>query len=82
MRKDGGPAFPGFPETVGMQYMEGCHPIDCSGLTKRQWYAGLAMQGLLVCDADYAAKTYDRHLVERAFAIADAMLSEKQEPNQ
>lgn len=45
-------------------------------MTLRQWYAGLAMQGLLACDE------YERGLVpEIAYKLADAMIAEgKKQP--
>ena len=43
----------------------------CKGLTKREWYAGLAMLGLLP-HAGLALTTFE--LAERAFEVADAML--------
>jgi len=43
----------------------------CKGLTKREWYAGLAMLGLLP-PAGASFTTYE--LAERSFEIADAMM--------
>jgi hypothetical protein len=43
----------------------------CKGLTKREWYAGLAMLGLLP-HAGSSLTTYE--LAERSFEIADAMM--------
>ena len=43
----------------------------CNGLTKREWYAGLAMMGLIPC-AGVSLTTYE--LADRAFEVADAML--------
>ena len=43
----------------------------CKGLTKREWYAGLAMLGLMPC-AGVSLTTYE--LADRAFEVADAML--------
>lgn len=43
----------------------------CKGLTKREWYAGLAMLGLLP-HAGRDLTTFE--LAEHAFEVADAML--------
>ena len=62
-----GPAFPVFPETgTG-------HGAAFRGLTKREWYAGQAMQGLLVgflLDAD------SEQIAQAAIKHADALLKE------
>ena len=44
----------------------------CNGLTKREWYAGLAMMALTPHVIDVKATFYE--LAERAFLIADAMV--------
>jgi hypothetical protein len=44
----------------------------CKGLTKREWYAGLAMMGLIPHALTINANSYE--LAERAFLIADAMV--------
>lgn len=45
-----------------------------SGMTLRQWYAGMAMQGILAREGDI----YDcsKDVAETAFRYADAMLKE------
>lgn len=46
------------------------------GLTKREHFAGLAMQGLLACNATYDGKTIARsELAEDALGFADALIS-------
>ena len=55
-----------------------------TGLTKRQWYAGMAMQGLCVGCAGmlgenfsaYAKGHCDAIISQRAFVLADAMIAE------
>jgi hypothetical protein len=44
----------------------------CKGLTKREWYAGLAMMGLIPHVIAINANSYE--LADRAFLIADAMV--------
>jgi len=57
MGKDGGNAF---PDVMG----------NNSGLTKREWLAGLAMQGLIVHG------TFMHETAEKAVKYADALLKE------
>jgi len=56
----GGPAFP-VPQ-----------PCCREGMTLRQWYAGLAMQGLLAADADLVQNSLE--IAARAWLQADDML--------
>lgn len=50
-----------------------------SGLTKRQWYAGMAMQGLLAAQIHGFNDTSARGpFVSMAFEIADAMLQHEE----
>ncbi len=44
----------------------------CKGLTKREWYAGLAMMALIPHATAINANSYE--LADRAFLIADAMV--------
>ena len=44
----------------------------CNGLTKREWYAGLAMMALIPHATAINANSYE--LADRAFQIADAMV--------
>jgi hypothetical protein len=61
---DGGPAYP----NVSLDH-HGFVGRD-TGLTKREWFAGMAVQGIL---ADGETGTKD--LVPRAYRIADAMIA-------
>lgn len=74
-RENGGPAFPraGF----GFAYPGGgneCEPSE-SGMTLRDWFAGMALQGILANSGvgssvkGYAADAYD---------LADKMLDERE----
>lgn len=48
-----------------------------SGITIRQHFAGLAMQGLLAADAKYGGKTNNyKMLAEDALCHADALIAE------
>lgn len=48
-----------------------------SGITKREWMAGMAMQGLLAYSVTVSSSglSYDI-IVEKSYKIADAMLKE------
>ena len=67
--KDGGSAFP--HEAYGMGQAS-------NGMTLRQWYAGMAMQGILCspgwCHAEFINKP--ELYAQDACAIADAILKE------
>lgn len=63
----GGPAFP-----HGPTHQYGSHP----GMSLRQWYAGMAMQGLLASETEENDKGYSE-LAEMAFKQADAMLEQE-----
>lgn len=55
------------------------------GMTIRQWYAGLAMQGLiargaLTCTLDGLSRPFnEKEVKEQAFAMADEMIKEGNE---
>lgn len=76
-RKDGGTAFP----TVSDQhYGDGMTAVTANpGMTLRQWYAGMAMNGFLAT-MPRATDTEMPHLFEiaalRSFQLADAMIAE------
>lgn len=57
---------------VGMAFNE-----NAKGLTKREYFAGLAMQGLLSANAMYNGKTDERALISQdAIAHADELLKQ------
>lgn len=69
---DGGAAFP----RAGADYGHGGN-LEQDGMTLRQWYAGLAMQGLLSANATYGGQTNARSsLASDAVAHADALIAE------
>jgi hypothetical protein len=75
-RKDGGPDNPpAFPPNAGWRDND----PDCRGLSMRDWFAGQAIGSALACmnpvtiEPDANAK-----LARMAYALADAMLSERQ----
>lgn len=68
-------------------YVEGqaCHSIRSYGLTKREYFAALAMQGM--CARSYPAdKQWDKPFVEyvqkAAVEVADAMIAELSHPKE
>ena len=63
-KQDGGPAFPSVGEGFGNP------TYSAPGMSLRQWYAGMAMQGLLV--------RYETVNACDAFRIADDMIREGQ----
>ena len=54
----------GYPHATGL--------APCNGLTKREWYAGLAMMGLMPHAIAISANAHE--LASRAFLIADGMI--------
>ena len=69
---------PAFPEMIFVQSgeaLEYCTVHSYAGLTKRQYFAGLAMQGLLSCES-----TTFECANENAIRCADALLEELSKP--
>lgn len=66
--KTGGPAFP-----IKGPLMT----CDEQGVTLRDWFAGLAMQGMLACGEQHDANT-SSVLSEDAYKIADTMLKARE----
>jgi hypothetical protein len=52
------------------------HRTDETGMTLRDYFAGLAMQGLLT--AETVGGYSNSHIAEIAYSIADAMLKERE----
>lgn len=67
-KPDGGYAFP-------HSYANGEYTTD-GGMTLRQWYAGLAMQGLMDAVKPSFVFTGDTTLARICFSISDAMIAE------
>ena len=67
MKDTGGPAFP--HSRLGS---------DADGMTLRDWFAGMAMQGLMSARNPILTKIAD--ITEGAYEMADAMLAERSEP--
>jgi hypothetical protein len=66
---DGGSAFP-------MGYHPEGNNADHTGMSLRDWFAGMAMQGLL--SKDYYSFTSDLDdAVIQAYKVADAMIAER-----
>lgn len=65
--KDGGPAF---PITERQEHLDGATVCaEWPGISKREWFAGMALQGLMLAGRESRA-------AEIAFQYADAMISE------
>ncbi len=65
----------------GMVYPHNADDISqIDGITRRDWLAGLAMQGLLAKGIDYYTgcdpENVENELPMRAYGIADAMIAE------
>lgn len=71
--KDGGPAFPGKSEG-----QTGYSTYRYTGMSLRDWLAGMAMQGLLIAclTGDHPGDDFE-DLAGCAYTNADAMLKER-----
>lgn len=67
---NGGPAYP----VYGSTYHDPPYEIDFKDMSLRDWFAGMALTGLLSDTPEYQADV----LVEQAFELADAMLKERE----
>ena len=65
--KDGGPAFP----SEQGETSKGWNQTYESGLTKREWFAGMALQGLL---ANPSTILKQADIPELSFEYADSMI--------
>lgn len=69
IKDDGGDAFPCTGNPEHDQYMP--------GMSKRDWFAGMALQGMLANCAD--ERGFDKGFSEVAYCHADAMLKARGE---
>lgn len=78
--KDGGPAF---PQPVagcvdGSVYEARQVAQDAGGMSIRDWFAGMALQGIVASACERAEKEWDAELgAAYSYQIADAMLAER-----
>lgn len=81
MMPNGGPAFPNppklVPEIVPDEFTNSL--IQQPGMTLRDYFAAAALQGLIACqDSDDRAQQWlENFAVSSAYALADAMLKER-----
>ena len=71
--KDGGPAFP-------VPVSEEMLPIAIGGMSLRDWFAGMALQGLCVTNEHTSEPgTWNAdYLAHAAFRFADAMIAQRE----
>lgn len=70
---DGGPAF---PRPIGGDISSDFNDSQ-QGMTLRDWFAGMAMQGLctsMVLSPEKETPEMDKLLAKEAYSVADAML--------
>ncbi len=89
---DGGPAFPEHHYFDPGRGQYGMHmtasDVGCGGMSLRDWFAGMALQGILACSREFpsvekAPEGTSKHQRARiAYEHADAMLAarERKEP--
>ena len=76
---DGGTAFP-ITRTVDDN---GCiHQYEAPGMSLRDWFAGMALQGITsACNEAADAAALKTPIAEDAYLLADAMLAERERDN-
>ena len=82
---DGGPAFPR-PHSTDEHDMPCNNYFEQDGMSLRDWFAGMALQGLLIANSwRLGAPGSDRYipgstgsLAQRSYEIADAMIKERE----
>lgn len=71
-QNDGGPAF---PQSDLSGYGFGPYPGNNSGMSVRDWFAGLAMQGMMARDSYDAGQSTPALRASLAYIEADAMIA-------
>ena len=74
--KDGGPAFPCNGIEDDPDFPGALQSVSYSGMSLRDWFAGMAMQGQII--ADQRAADNPEKAAEWAYANADAMIKERE----
>ena len=73
---DGGPIAPNMTHTVPVEGHDGAYRSILmhadGGLSKREWFAGMALQGFLV---NNGTDTHEGAIIEWSLSTADAMLA-------
>jgi hypothetical protein len=68
--------LPAFPTSTDEWKKEDVDAGFANGLSKREYFAAMAMQGLLACNATYGGATNDyKSLAKDSLSCADALLS-------
>lgn len=74
-REDGGSAFPG--KRQGIMNMTGAsYEIDEPGMSLRDYFAGMALQGIMATRTDFRPE-WQSEYAWRAYSMADVMLAER-----
>ena len=76
-KNDGGPAFPQQGATIQMK--DDVYFLDKGGMSLRDWFAGMALQGLIAspmrrAEIPEGTVITAEYYVEKAYLVADAML--------
>lgn len=79
--KDGGPAFP-VPDS---HHANGQVQYGCNGMSKREWFAGMALQGWLASfgpDDGCSSSGTKAAIAKQSYEFADAMLAALEKEDQ
>ena len=71
---ESGPAFPAPALNQGRAFEQSA----TQGMTLRDWFAGMALQGLVPADDSMASRGVYANDARHAYGLADAMLAERQ----
>ena len=78
--KDGGSAFPTqHEETIHGKEYSSKHTVYNSGMSLRDWFAGMALQGIMAAPKRISVDCID--IAIDAYKLADAMIKEKEKTN-